>query len=107
MGGLKLFGMKAACDENVATAVKRQHEPQKVVGDLITAGSSEKQTRSIKYQITIAKLPLAKDVAEFVFDATPNRRAATFRDMPPSTARITRIGEIFEPCMLASLQHAV
>ncbi len=71
MGGLKLFGMKAAYDEIVATAVKRQHEPQKVVGDLLTAELSEKQARSIKYQITIAKLPLAKDIEEFVFDATP------------------------------------
>lgn len=71
MGGLKLFGMKAAYDELIATAVKRQHEPQKVVGDLLTAELSEKQARSIKYQITIAKLPLAKDIAEFVFDATP------------------------------------
>ena len=37
MGGLKLFGMKAAYDEIVATAVKRQYEPQRVVGDLLTA----------------------------------------------------------------------
>ena len=33
MSGLKLFGMKAAYDEIIATAVKRQHEPQRVVGD--------------------------------------------------------------------------
>ncbi len=69
MGGLKLFGMKAAYDEIVATAVKRQHEPQRVVGDLPRAEISEKQARSIKYQITIAKLPLAKEIEEFVFDA--------------------------------------
>ena len=71
MGGLKLFGMRAAYDEIVTTAVKRQHEPQKVVGDLLTAELSEKQARSIKYQIAIAKLPLAKDIEEFVFDGTP------------------------------------
>ncbi len=71
MGGLKLFGMKAAYDEIVATAVKRQHEPQRVVGDLLSAEISEKQARSIKYQITIAKLPLAKEIEEFVFDGTP------------------------------------
>jgi DNA replication protein DnaC len=71
MGGLKLFGMKAAYDEIVATAVKRQHEPQRVVGDLLSAEISEKQARSIKYQITIAKLPLAKEIEEFVFDDTP------------------------------------
>ena len=71
MGGLKLFGMRAAYDEIVASAVRRQHEPQHVVGDLLTAELSEKQARSIKYQIAIAKLPLAQDIEEFVFDGTP------------------------------------
>ena len=71
MGDLKLFGMRAAYDEIVATAVKRQHEPQRVVSDLLTAELSEKQARSIKYQIAIARLPMAKEIDEFVFDATP------------------------------------
>jgi DNA replication protein DnaC len=71
MGELKLYGMKAAFDETIATAVKRQHEPQRVVGDLLTAEIAEKQARSIKYQITIAKLPLAKDIEDFSFDGTP------------------------------------
>ena len=71
MGELKLFGMRAAYDEIIATAVKRQHEPQRVVGDLLTAEIAEKQARSIKYQITIAKLPLAKDIDDFAFDGTP------------------------------------
>ncbi len=71
MGELKLYGMKAAYDEMIATAVKRQHEPHRIVGDLLSAEISEKQARSIKYQITIAKLPLAKDIDDFVFDDTP------------------------------------
>jgi DNA replication protein DnaC len=71
MSELKLYGMKAAYDEIIATAVKRQHDPQRVVGDLLTAEISEKQARSIRYQITIAKLPLAKDVADFKFADTP------------------------------------
>ena len=70
MSELKLYGMKAAFDEIIATAVKRQHEPQRVVGDLLTAEISEKQARSIKYQITIAKLPLAKDIDDFSFNGT-------------------------------------
>ena len=49
--------MRAAYDKVVATAVKRQHEPQRIVGDLLSAELSEKQARSIKYQITVAKLP--------------------------------------------------
>jgi DNA replication protein DnaC len=71
MGELKLYGMRAAFDEIITTAVKRQHEPQRVVGDLLSAEINEKQVRSIKYQITIAKLPLAKDVDDFRFDGTP------------------------------------
>jgi DNA replication protein DnaC len=71
MGELKLYGMKAAYDEIMATAVKRQHEPQRIVGDLLTAEISEKQARSIKYQLTIAKLPLAKDIDDFRFEGTP------------------------------------
>jgi DNA replication protein DnaC len=68
MSELKLYGMRAAFDEVIATAVKRQHEPQHFLGDLLTAEITEKQARSIKYQITIAKLPLAKEIEDFVFD---------------------------------------
>jgi hypothetical protein len=67
MGELKLYGMKAAFDGIMATAVKRQHEPQRIVRDLLTAEINEKQARSIKYQLTIAELPLAKDIADFQF----------------------------------------
>ena len=71
MGELKLYGMKAAFDEIMTTAVKRQHEPQRIVGDLLNAEINEKQARSIKYQLTIAKLPLAKDLEDFQFEGTP------------------------------------
>jgi predicted ATPase len=67
MGELKLYGMKAAYDEIMATAVKRQHEPQRIVGDLLNAGINEKQARYIKYPLTIAKLPLAKDFNDLYF----------------------------------------
>ena len=84
MAGLKLFGMKAAYDEIVTTAVKRQHEPQRIIGDLLAAEINEKQARApgspcdpdrvgwrMKYQLTIAKLPFAKEIDEFVFTNTP------------------------------------
>ena len=54
MGELKLYGMKAAFDEIMATAVKRQHEPQQIVGDLLNAEINEKQARSIKHQLFVA-----------------------------------------------------
>jgi hypothetical protein len=37
MGSLKLYGMKAAYDETLAAALKRKHEPQRFVGDLLRA----------------------------------------------------------------------
>jgi len=63
--------MKAAFDQIITTAVKRQHEPQRVIGDFLAAEVAEKQARSIKYQIAIAKLPLAKDIDDFSFAGTP------------------------------------
>jgi len=71
MGELRLHGMKNAYDELLAVALKRQHAPQRFAGDLLKAEISEKQARSIKYQLTIAKLPLAKDVDGFGFQDTP------------------------------------
>jgi DNA replication protein DnaC len=70
MGELKLYGMKSAYDETLATALKRKHEPQQLVGDLLKAEISEKQARLIRYQLTTAKLPLAKDVTDFAFKDT-------------------------------------
>jgi hypothetical protein len=52
MGEVKLFGMRGAYDEIVATAVKRQHEPKRVIADLLEAEINEKKARSIKYQMT-------------------------------------------------------
>lgn len=71
MSTLKLHGMRGAYDEIITTAVKRQHEPPRVIGDLLNAEISEKQARSIKYQTTIAKLPFAKEIEEFGFADTP------------------------------------
>jgi len=107
MGELQLYGMKAAFDEIMATAVKRQHEPQRIIGDLLTAEINEKQARSIKYQLSIAKLPLAKDLDDFQFDGTPinemscscsigmDRRSAMRTD--PTARRIGFLGRSTRP----------
>ncbi len=75
MAALKLYGMRAAYDEVMAAGIKRQHEPPQIVGDLLKAEIAEKQARSIKYQLTIAKLPLAKDIDDFQFGGTPINQA--------------------------------
>jgi hypothetical protein len=65
MLALKLYGMRAAYDEVMATGLKRRHRPPRIVGDLLSAEIAEKKARSIKCQLTIAKLPLAKDIDDF------------------------------------------
>jgi DNA replication protein DnaC len=71
MRELKLAGMRAAFDEVIATGLKRQHPVPQIVGELLKAEIAEKQARSIKYQIAIARLPLAKELSDFDFASTP------------------------------------
>jgi len=71
MGKLQLVGMRAAFDEVLATGLKRKHAVQDIIAELLKAEIAEKQARSIKYQLTIARLPLAKEIAEFDFHGTP------------------------------------
>ena len=82
MSRLKLYGMRAAYDEVMTTGIKRRHEPPRIVGDLLSAETAEKQARSIKYQLTIAKLPLAKSL--------PRRRPGTSTTSTSPARRSTR-----------------
>ena len=84
MAQLKLHGMRMAFDEIISNGVKRQHAPPHIVGDLLKAEIAEKQARSIKYQLTIAKLPLAKDLADFDFAGTPTNQGLV-RDLAGGT----------------------
>jgi DNA replication protein DnaC len=71
MGQLKLAGMRAAYDEIAAAGVKRKHPIARIVGDLLAAEVADKKARSIRYRLSIAKLPLAKDLSDFDFKASP------------------------------------
>ncbi len=71
MGTLQLSGMRASYDEIIATGVKRQHPLDRVIGALLKAEIAEKHARSIRYQLGIARLPLAKEIEDFVFKGTP------------------------------------
>ncbi len=71
MSNLKLYGMRSAYDEIMGNGIKRQHEPPQIIGDLLQSEISEKQARSIRYQLTCAKMPVAKEVEDFDFAGTP------------------------------------
>lgn len=68
---LKLTGMRNAYDEVIADALRRQHSAQHVIGDLLKAEVADKQARSIKYQMTASRLPLAREIDGFEFAGTP------------------------------------
>ena len=96
MGELKLYGMKAAYDEIMATAVKRQHEPQRIVGDLLNAEINEKQARSIKYQLTMSK-PATR--------AGASKAATTIKQpalAPSPQPRPAPTGQALPPCRVES-----
>ncbi len=44
---------------------------QRIIATLLEAEIADKQARSIKYQMSVAKLPLAKELADFEFTDTP------------------------------------
>ena len=71
LGTLQLAGMRAAYDEIVSTGVKRQHSVERIIGALLKAEIGAKNARSINYQMGIAKLPLAKELADLTFKDTP------------------------------------
>jgi DNA replication protein DnaC len=71
MNELGLKGMASAYDDAVTTGVKRQRDVTEILADLIKAEGAERRMRSIRYRLGAAKLPIARDLAGFVFDGTP------------------------------------
>ena len=72
---LQLAGMRANLDDILAKGRRRRHSIEEVLGDLLKAEIAEKQARSIRYQLGAAKLPLAKELADFDFTDTPINEA--------------------------------
>lgn len=71
MGGLGLKGMAGAFDEAVTTGLQRQRTTMEILTDLLRAEATHRHTASIRYRMSTAKLPVAKDIDAFVFDGTP------------------------------------
>ena len=71
MSALKLSGMRSAFDEILANALKRRRAVHDIIGELLAAEIAEKRARSIKYRLTMARLPMAKELSDFDFSASP------------------------------------
>ena len=67
MAELALKGMKDAFDEVLADGARRKHPPERILGELLKAEIVDKRTRSIKYQLSVARLPTAKELEGFSF----------------------------------------
>lgn len=71
IGTLGLYGMKVTFDEILAAGIKTRATPDKILCDLLEAELAERQVRSIRYRMGLAKFPLDKDLDQFDFTASP------------------------------------
>lgn len=71
IGALGLYGMKATFDEILAAGIKTRATPDKILCDLLEAEVAERQVRSIRYRMSLAKFPVDKDLDRFDFTVSP------------------------------------
>jgi DNA replication protein DnaC len=67
MNKLKLFGMRAAYDEVIASGARIKATPEKIILALLETEQSERRLRAISYQLRQAKFPCSKDLDSFDF----------------------------------------
>ena len=71
MNALSLYGMRGVIDEVLATGTKQRSTPEKILLDLLQAELAERKTKSIRYQMGLARFPVSKDLDGFDFSASP------------------------------------
>lgn len=71
MGDLKLHGMKSVLDEVLVTGTRQRATPERILLELLSAEQSERKAKSIRYRLGQAKFPVAKDLDQFDFSASP------------------------------------
>ena len=100
LGKLKamhLYGMAAAWGEHQAEAPSRPLMPEVLLDRLIEAEQADRQARSLRYQIGVARFPVHRDLTGFDRTETPRQQApveplatAGFMDqadLPPASRR--------------------
>lgn len=71
MSSLRLYGMRNIIDDVLATGAKQRATADKILLDLLEAELAERQAKSIRYQMGLAKFPITKDLDLFDFDSSP------------------------------------
>lgn len=72
---LKLYGMHSSFEETVSQSIKQQQSLVELLGQLCQAETAERKVRSIRYQLGIARFPVAKDLDNFDFSESPVNEA--------------------------------
>jgi len=68
---LQLYGMAAALSELLAEAPRQPAQPEIWLDRLIEAEQSDRQARSLRYQMKSARFPIHRDLTSFIFTETP------------------------------------
>jgi DNA replication protein DnaC len=68
---LKLRGMVAAFDETVVQGLRLRRSAEEILADLLRAEAAERRSRSIRYRLGVAGLPVMKDLESFRFEESP------------------------------------
>jgi hypothetical protein len=100
MSGLKLYGMRSAYDETLAAAIKRKHEPQRFVGDLLKAERADASSPPSRPATTVGASRTAPERHELELHLTALDPAAQPRPAPPGRAlpfaAITTAGSLLD-----------
>jgi DNA replication protein DnaC len=72
---MRLYGMAAAWAEHQAEAPSRPAMPETLLDRLIGAEQANRQARSLRYQISVARFPVHRDLVGFDWAETPLRQA--------------------------------
>jgi len=70
MEDLKLRGMSSVYDEVISNGRKRKAIPEKIILELLKVEAAERHLRSIRYRLTQARFPVAKDLDTFKFEGS-------------------------------------
>ncbi len=68
---LQLYGMAVALSELLAEAPRQPTQPETWLDRLIEAEQSDRQARSLRYQMKSARFPIHRDLTNFIFTETP------------------------------------
>jgi DNA replication protein DnaC len=70
MEDLKLRGMSSVYDEVISNGRKRKAIPEKIILELLKVEAAERHLRSIRYRLSQARFPVAKDIDNFKFEGS-------------------------------------